>query len=157
MNNFSLGNLILEKALRDENLVNLFWSQIEKVNDCWHWKGPRGKGGYGAFNIPGKSYRIPAHRFSFAFVKGSSTSLDILHRCDNIICVNPFHLFSGTQQDNVRDRHLKGRTHHKTSFEDRVKILALYQSGLNQTQIAKQYNVDPSVICRIVNKKRSYK
>ena len=38
----------------------------------------------------------------------------VLHTCDNRVCINPGHLFLGTQQDNIRDRVKKGRNKNPT-------------------------------------------
>lgn len=50
-----------------------------------------------------------AHRLAYQLVYGA-TELDVLHHCDNPCCIEPVHLFKGTQTDNNADRHAKGRT-----------------------------------------------
>lgn len=90
-----------------------FETKFEKRSDqCWLWQGaPKlDIGGYGQFYYRGK-YEL-AHRMSWAFYrnKGELPSLQVLHKCDVPLCVNPGHLFLGTQQDNVADMVRKDRT-----------------------------------------------
>jgi len=69
---------------------------------CWIWREVPTSGGYGIFSLNGKS--IPAHRLSWILHFGEiPTGIEILHSCDTRLCVNPYHLFQGTQGDNVRD------------------------------------------------------
>jgi len=69
---------------------------------CWHWIGGTYTTGYGKFYCPEKCQL--AHRASYTFAFGEiPKDLWVLHRCDNPICVNPEHLFLGTNQDNVDD------------------------------------------------------
>jgi hypothetical protein len=86
-----------------------FFLKVEKGPSCWIWTGSRaGKNHYGAFYLNGVKYR--AHRFSFMIHVGEiPAGLEVLHRCDTPLCVNPDHLFIGTQKDNIHDAINKGR------------------------------------------------
>lgn len=89
---------------------NRFWSMvlIPGPNDCWLWQRGVWKGGYGSFRIADKKYQ--AHRIAWMLEYGLiPEGYYICHHCDNPSCVNPHHLFLGTQRDNVQDCISKGR------------------------------------------------
>jgi len=92
--------------------LNLFWEKVEKTDACWNWKAFIDYKGYGQFGFKNKVVR--SHRVAWELTFGPIPSgLHVLHRCDNRKCVNPAHLFLGTNKDNVNDRELKGRHHSK--------------------------------------------
>ncbi len=75
---------------------------------CWLWKLSCRPGGYGAFSFHGQS--VDAHRFAYSALVGPiPRDLFVLHQCDVPACVNPDHLFVGTQSDNMQDAFKKGR------------------------------------------------
>lgn len=75
---------------------------------CWEWAGARMNTGYGVFGIRNLSYR--AHRVAFEMATGRHPGpLLVCHRCDNPGCVNPGHLWLGTNSENTRDMIRKGR------------------------------------------------
>jgi hypothetical protein len=77
-------------------------------NGCWLWKGTRA-GDYG--KVRWKQKTISAHRSSYLAFKGEiPPGLNVCHTCDNPICVNPEHLWLGTQKENVLDSKKKKRT-----------------------------------------------
>lgn len=81
---------------------------IVNDNGCWVWTGSTNRG-YGTVSINGKNVR--AHRASFEFhnKRKIKEGYYICHRCDNPPCINPDHLFEGTQKDNIQDCLKKGR------------------------------------------------
>lgn len=85
--------------------------QPEPNSGCWLWRGTltsnNSKKAYGWVDVKGSKL---AHRYSYAITCGEiPEGMNILHKCDNHICVNPNHLFVGTQKDNVADCTLKNR------------------------------------------------
>lgn len=90
--------------------LEVFDSKIERLpwSGCWIWLGglvdPKG---YGSFKFDGESR---AHRSAWALFHGPiPDGLHVLHRCDVPSCVNPAHLFLGTNNDNIADASAKGR------------------------------------------------
>jgi len=77
---------------------------------CWLWLGSVNEHNYGRVIYKGK--RIYAHRHSWEAFNGEiPEGLKVLHKCDNPLCINPDHLFLGTQSDNMKDKVSKNRQH----------------------------------------------
>lgn len=99
-----------ENFWEDPSFIDRFWKGafIGDPDECWPWQRSLIANRYGATSY--KSRLIGAHVASYTLTHGPVTKgLYVLHKCDNPICINPRHLFAGTQLDNLRDCSRKGR------------------------------------------------
>ena len=147
-----------------------FWKNVDKdgppcpgLGQCWVWTGTHfrrnGVRSYGRLTFGGGPER--AHRASWILHNGPiPDKMLVLHRCDNPPCVNPAHLFLGTDGDNTRDRCLKGRGGRsgKMLHPDVVTaILAAFRPGPgrgryggNSAEVAEEFGVTAAVVQGIV-------
>lgn len=140
--------------------MDRFLSKIEKISSgCWEWRGGKSRG-YGQFRYHGKM--VAAHRFSWQFYKGKIPKRKfVLHSCDNTGCVNPDHLFLGTQSDNMKDMFAKRRrkiyqrgeknNQAKLSANNVLEIRRLLATGqYKQKELAVRFSVTRSTISAIM-------
>jgi hypothetical protein len=136
--------------------ISLFLSKLapREVGGCWIWMGSKNEDGYGFFFNGVKNET--AHRFAFRSYNGPiKRGQLVLHRCDNPSCVNPSHLFLGTQKDNMKDMREKGRgvnvsgSLHGRAKLSEVDVLAIREDSRTQKEIAAAYGVSCSLISQI--------
>lgn len=119
---------------------------------CWPWSGHRDDDGYGTIRYQNR--QIKTHRLSWELTYGPIPGgLCVLHRCDNPPCCNPYHLFLGTNADNMADKTAKGRQSRgvrsgRTALTDDLvaKILDRLASGGSQREVAQEFGVSPGTI-----------
>ena len=149
--------------IRRQNILDRFFSNVQKTNSCWNWTGYKFSNEYGAIRYKGKIWR--AHRLSWTLFNGDIPKRKlVLHTCDTPPCVNPGHLWIGTHQDNMTDRNEKRRQYipngEKNSQaklkECQVKeIREMYKSGnLSQEKIGEIFNVSRALISMIIHRKK---
>ena len=140
----------VELARRFDQFVD-----IRADDACWPWLGASDPCGYGQMCVNGRIER--AHRLAWLLSNGEiEENLRVLHRCDNPPCVNPAHLFLGTQLENVRDCITKKRNNYgercgsaKLSEPDVRAIRELVSSGHRQSDLAKRFGVSHQQISRV--------
>lgn len=165
--------------------INRFWSKVAftaNPNCCWEWTGGvlKQEKPYGIFSLASKRYfntkAYSSHRMAYYLhYKKDPAELCVLHTCDNPRCVNPAHLFLGTNDDNVADKMLKGRhkavpigykrkeeekrpgslnNAAKLTEEKVLTIRELYKNeGLSKYRLSKMYDVSEKVIYNVIERK----
>jgi len=136
----------------------------EPNSGCWIWTaGFNARDGYGRFKINGKERT--AHRSSYIIHRGPvEGGMDVCHKCDTRLCVNPDHLFVGTRKENMNDCIRKGRFkypvvtqgigHHrgmrKLSDAQVIEVLKLTKiGGLSDAAIARMFSVCEETVRKI--------
>jgi hypothetical protein len=145
---------------KDVLIEEWFWTQTKPNGDCLDWTLETNNQGYGHFTWDGENWRT--HVFSWLVTNGSTNGLQVLHRCDRPMCVNPDHLWLGTISDNMRDKVEKGLQargfalpHTKLSDDDVRELRLLWATGtLSQQEIASQFRITAPYVSLIVNMKR---
>jgi hypothetical protein len=165
-------------------LLAHFWSKVTRCEHgphcetcCWLWQAGVSSG-YGEFYIHRKMIR--AHRFIYTVMYGELfPGLPVCHRCDVKLCVNPQHLWTGTQRDNIHDAMVKGRLRSPTSASQKklyadhpeyiprgesasgaktteAKVLAIrraYKTNKSYIKLAAEFDVPRSRIWSIVRRR----
>lgn len=148
-----------------------FWRRVSKQpSGCWLWTGKPGSHGYGQISTDRKpkTMRV-AHRLSWELHRGPIPSgLHVLHNCphgDNKLCVNPDHLYLGTQGDHNRDSYSKGQNpghkgaqgaNNRSSRFTEADVLSMrarYAAGIRCRILAHDYQTAPSVVWMIVTRR----
>ena len=147
---------------RFKSLEERFWEKvdIQKQENCWNWVASKYSKGYGIF--VNNSHHIGAHRMSWILSHGEiPEGMFVCHKCDNTSCVNPSHLFLGTNQDNMTDMVQKKRSYNKSgqfnpnvklSIDDVKKIYLFSSLGYSQRKLAKIFNVAHVQIGKIIRR-----
>ncbi|WP_183041497.1 HNH endonuclease signature motif containing protein [Caldibacillus debilis] len=133
-----------------------FWKRVDKKSDngCWEWKGYLTPNGYGQLKV--KQKNVYAHRYSYELHYGRiPDNLAVCHKCDNRKCVNPSHLFLGTQRDNIHDMDKKGRRvvrpgTMKITRRDANEIRLFHKKGVSVNELSKKYGLKPCTIRNII-------
>jgi hypothetical protein len=113
----------------------------EPNTGCWLWAGYQNGYGYGVIWIKHKP--TLAHRFSFEHHKQQKLGkMFACHKCNNTYCVNPDHLYAGTQKMNMRQAYDQGRFGRNLYPEKPISqidfdgnVIANYKSIMEATRI----------------------
>lgn len=149
-----------------------FWSKVERGDGCWLWTGGVDKNGYGVMQVQGKVQRATRLSWYFAHGEFPPAHLYACHSCDTPPCVNPAHLWLGTNDENMADCTAKGRrpsgdrngTHTtpesvrrgdahgsvKITFEQVQQLRAEYERGVPSSQLARRYGLSHGYVNRLV-------
>lgn len=151
-----------------------FWSKVDRsgpvpghaqhLGPCWLWLGAHNSRGYGHMKVRGAV--APAHRMSWVLANGPLPlgggyhGTCVLHRCDNPGCVNPAHLFAGSNADNMADMKRKRRSpcgadHPRSRLTaERVRgIRVRSQQGVRQADIASEFGISGALVSMVVTRK----
>jgi len=154
-----------------------FWEKVDNTpnpKNCWIWTACKSRNGYGNWGLNGKNFGT--HRASWMIHNGEiPNGFYVLHKCDVPLCVNPSHLFLGTQRQNIADMKNKGRgnwasgknqgLHKNPQLAARgsksgrsvlvesqvIEIRNLHKAGnISQIELAKKFNCGKSTVGAII-------
>lgn len=143
-----------------KTLKQIFEDKYIKLdNGCWQWTANISTNGYGQISRNKTTCR--AHRIAYNLYIGEiPEGMVVCHKCDNKLCVNPDHLFIGTQEDNIRDCLNKDRNAYgsrnakaKLKEDDIFSIKVRYKNGVTMQEIGNIFGVSKNTISQVINNK----
>jgi hypothetical protein len=150
--------------MADQDWLPRFWAKVNKTEGCWLWTASTVKFGYGQFGVS-KTIHKNTHRLSWEIHRGPiPAGMYVCHACDVPACVNPAHLFLGTQRDNVLDCVRKGRARRTRMLGEKnhnskaptispERIKEMFAGGVGVREIAPLAGVSKSTVFNIVSGK----
>lgn len=160
-NVFYMDRHFIQDPLKRLKAQMAFWSKVS-VDDpafCWKWNGGTNTAGYGRWSSEKNGPHKLAHRWAWMLFYDQDIPDNklLMHRCDNPICCNPFHLEPGTDLSNIRDSMAKGRftgAPHKEFIPDST-LEAMAKGELKISVFAKQEGLGRKYITGRVNAYRN--
>ena len=159
-----MSDLLNRIDLRFEFVTSKLAAHTITKNGCWEYQGNIGPNGYGRFTIYARDLapqkrKFAAHRVSYAYYNGiDPAELCVCHHCDNPLCINPDHLFLGTNKDNTADMIAKGRAApqdcennggSKLTREVVVSVVSSIRQGKTNKAIARTLPITHSQVSQI--------
>lgn len=144
---------------RSQPAEQRFWSKVDRSGECWIWTASRWGSGYGQFGylVDGVTRNVGAHVYAYELSNGPiPDGLEIMHACDNRLCVRPDHLGVGTHAQNVQDAAQKGRlrvsrpNRQKLSADDIHEIRSLVTAGELRVRVAERFGITKAYVTRIM-------
>lgn len=159
-----MGNIISRLAEK---------SKPDQYTGCTHWVGNALPRGYGRIVVHGKRYL--AHRLSYEVHVGPiPDGMNVLHKCDVPACINPDHLYLGTQRENVRDMMERGRAKGQWTRQNApafrgvggrkpvipdeiVREIRAARGVVSASDLSRMYGISPSYVSKLqrLKKRRS--
>lgn len=151
------------KKIHDlENMKEIIKDKINKnikidKNGCWIWQRAKHRQGYGHLSYERRPQL--AHRVAWIVFKGKIPKKSkVCHKCDVPSCVNPDHLFLGTQKENMKDAYDKGRMidrklgrrRNKLTYDQVLEIKKLNAQGISRKELENKFNVKKTCIAKIL-------
>lgn len=137
---------------------------VGSTTECWPWTGSVIKAGWhGQWRNASGQVEL-THRAAWRLFKSPiPEGAFVLHRCDNPICVNPSHLFLGSQSDNMRDMWAKGRARPKVLLGEKhgmskvteSMVREIRSSSLSGVELSRKFGITPTTVCDI-RKRRTW-
>lgn len=147
-----------------DELKRRFWLKVREClpETCWDWIGEITNVGYGRFTF--KQKRTGAHRMAWMITHGNiPDGLCVCHTCDNRKCVNPGHMFLGSNAENMADKVAKKRQETganvrkkttKITPEQALEIRARGKTGAKPTALAREYGLSQSFVSEVIAGKK---
>jgi hypothetical protein len=147
------------------SLADRFWEKVDRSagpEGCWVWTAATNPRGYGVIGVSvPKRASMLASRVSWELNVGPiPEGMHVLHNCpgaDNPACVNPAHLWLGTQADNSRDASNKGQIRCGDARSDTCltgeQVREIRARGINAAEAAREYSVSQTTAYRVIHRR----
>lgn len=149
------------RSSNDVRLRFTGWDEVVRISElgpCWEWRGLLSNKGYGKL-VDATGRIVAAHRLAYAeWVGPLGPDIFACHRCDNRKCINPDHIFPGTNAENLHDMRVKRRSANgtrnaraKLTDSDISQIRSLHEAGtITHRELAARFDCSRSHVSRIL-------
>ena len=128
-------------------------TRIDDETGCHLFTGVLDRDGYGQVHAAATAKQLKvtrAHQMAYkTFVGDYEKGLLVCHTCDNPTCINPDHLFVGTNNDNVQDMVKKGRARSGSKPKVNYEEVLAVKGEMNCFEASEKFAISFSRVCQI--------